>query len=139
MVSGVCNITKRRVVVRITVESEFELSLFQVMGVTSSTCMLECEHAVDEISQTGSWTSRNRQEKLILTLMPVYYINEPLTMEDIAIAKKSWINIFNDRELQESKVVIISEGGYTSKLHMFQDLFYKRLFDVHPVSCIISF
>lgn len=105
-------------------------------------------------------------EDLLDMLMPVYYISEPLTNEDLDIAFLSWqfilqnnipkaFNLKDGKELLEksynsrsgSMSSQSSKGGQSrtgataktgdtgpTAVMTFYELFYSRLFDVHPLA-----
>ena len=72
-------------------------------------------------------------------LFPVYFVDEPLTVEEVALASHSWELIGDDLSPQWLKMK--TEGAaqtvkYRGCQEWFQTIFYERLFDVHPVSLI---
>ena len=69
-------------------------------------------------------------------MLPVYYRSEKLTPSEISLAKNTWDNISNDKS--PAYVVNIADPDFHKKyptcIDWFTDLFYGRLFDIHPVS-----
>jgi hemoglobin-like flavoprotein len=86
-------------------------------------------------SNEREYTILKADEILTVTLMlPVYYIDEPVTIMDIELATISWNMIVNDTSPRYAKYK--SEGliDQPSCLSWFYVSFYERLFDVHPLS-----
>ena len=72
-------------------------------------------------------------EESIKLVLPMYYSDEPIVLEEVCVAKFTWHLVLND----QSPVFLSrkSESGfhYQSCVSFFYDSFYTRLFDVHPV------
>jgi hypothetical protein len=69
-------------------------------------------------------------------MLPVYYTSVSLTAADVAIAKRTWEYVTQDTApVYVSKLVEVVGFGkmYPTCLDWFTDLFYSRLFDIHPV------
>lgn len=69
-------------------------------------------------------------------MMPVYFCDDPVTLQEMSIAKLTWNMIL----LNESPVFIHRKSTepperfhYDSCVAFFYDTFYLRLFDVHPL------
>lgn len=108
------------------------------MGVAESNCnSIRCNDIINDTTSMRSWSRYQNDEAIIRIMMPVYYIKDTLTLDEILMAKSSWENILNgvSKDFYNYKAKCRFEDfSYISPLEWFQDLFYKRLFDVHPVS-----
>jgi hypothetical protein len=101
---------------------------------------------------TNSITRRLIQTELIQAIMPHYYVDEELSYTDKKLALSSWNLILKNhapayvtsktKSLQSSDIVggeaivavdAAALGEEASAIAMFYNLFYKRLFEVHPV------
>jgi len=71
---------------------------------------------------------------IVKLMMPVYYTEESVESSDIEIAKQKWDKILNDNAPEFVINRDKPDFEYTSCMIMFYDSFYRRLFDVHPVS-----
>lgn len=87
------------------------------------------------ISRTEPMYIGKSEKELVNIMMPVYYLhNEPITEYDLSIAKETW-NMILDNTAPGFKALKGTEGfNYSSSIMMFYDVFYERLFDVHPLS-----
>lgn len=65
-------------------------------------------------------------------VMPLYYTTDPVTPDDLALAKKSWNLIVNDESQAWLKAKQDPNFTEISCLSHFYTVFYGRLFDVHP-------
>ena len=69
---------------------------------------------------------------------PLYYTTDPVTDQDVALAKSIWSSILDDTATSFQNIAqSTSEENvpqYSSCMVMFYNLFYERLFDIHPVS-----
>ena len=77
--------------------------------------------------------SKKSLRDVVAVMMPVYYTEVPVSPEDLTLANANWEMILDDT----SPVFIdISNRGsnLSSCIMFFYDTFYRRLFDVHPVS-----
>jgi hypothetical protein len=71
-------------------------------------------------------------------MLPVYYNPSSMTAAEVALAKESWQRVENDTSpiyLEKIKSTTFMKAFTTCK-DWFCDVFYERLFDVHPVSKI---
>lgn len=72
------------------------------------------------------------QAEIVALMMPVFYIEEPITKEEIGLAKQSWGTITDD-----SAPGFVALKGTPdcppSCIIYFFDSFYNRLFDIHPM------
>ena len=72
-------------------------------------------------------------KEVVAVMMPVYYTEDGVSTEDFALAQANWEMILDDT----SPVYLeLKKNGteMSSCIMFFYDTFYKRLFDVHPVS-----
>lgn len=79
---------------------------------------------------SSSISSSLTPDACIRLLMPVYYLDDEVTVEDIAEAVKPWNCIVKN---ESEKYVRAFDAGKTkapSCLSWFYETFYKRLFDV---------
>ena len=69
-------------------------------------------------------------------MFPVYYNPAALTAAEIATAKKAWDIIELDRSVVylEKLHSTTFQKAFPNSKDWFCDIFYERLFDVHPVS-----
>ena len=85
-------------------------------------------------SQHDGARSIGRSEAEIVNLMmPIYYIDLEVTVEDIERASLVWQMIINDTAPMFVALKGTADFEYQSSTMMFFDLFYNRLFDIHPV------
>ena len=71
-------------------------------------------------------------KEVVSFMMPLYYTEEPVTPQDIALATANWEMILDDSS--PAYVDIQNRGSELSSCIMFfYETFYRRLFDVHPV------
>lgn len=70
--------------------------------------------------------------ELMQLLLPVWYSLEPLTIEEISLARASWNLILKDTSEEFQRMKGTPDFEYSSAVVWFFDTFYKRFFDVHP-------
>lgn len=100
------------------------------MGNVQNACTAEAY--ADIIDPSGTWRSENKD--IVRILMPVYYVADPITPEELDLVKLSWRLILE--QTAPNYVENVYSGKpfpYESCAHWFHTLFYKRLFDTHPV------
>lgn len=73
------------------------------------------------------------EKEVVKLMMPVYFLQADITLEERKIASNSW-----DLILNEKSPYFLSRRGqpdfpYNSCVTFFYDSFYLRLFDVHPL------
>jgi hypothetical protein len=68
-------------------------------------------------------------------MLPVYYSSDGMTAAEVAMAKVSWDNIANDTSpVYLEKLTSTSFArAYPTCTDWFLEVFYERLFDIHPV------
>lgn len=75
-------------------------------------------------------------QEIVRLMMPVWFTDRPTTLEDVKIGKESWELVLNDKA--PGFLHCREQGGgnfeHPTAISMFYDTFYKRLFDVHPLS-----
>lgn len=99
---------------------------------------MSCMAVNETITPTKDWITENSE--VVKILMPVYYLQDPITPHDIEIALQTWRHVLD--QTAPNYVAHVNSGEtfpYESCAHWFHTLFYQRLFDVHPVRSIISF
>ena len=71
-------------------------------------------------------------------MLPVYYTAEALTKDEVKLAKTSWEHIANDTSHVYLDKITSSTfvKTYPTCQDWFLDVFYERVFDVHPVNPI---
>ena len=71
----------------------------------------------------------------IKALMPVYYLPDTVTHADAAIVNKTWKIIqSNDTPGRDVMLTLTGCAPDTDGATLFKSLYFKRLFDVHPLS-----
>ena len=84
------------------------------------------------ISNDGASIGRSEAE-IVNLMMPIYYVDQEVTTDDVAHAKVGWQMIINDTAPMFVELKGTENFHYRSSTMMFFDLFYNRLFDIHPV------
>jgi hypothetical protein len=82
-----------------------------------------------------SWSFKRGDESIVKLMLPVYYDSSTLSKEEVQAAKSSWDVIENDNSKvykEKIKSSTFTKAFPTCK-DWFSDLFYERLFDVHPL------
>ena len=67
-------------------------------------------------------------------LMPVYFLDDDPTPEDVEIASMKWNLIIDDKSTHFHRKKGMPGYHQASCIMLFYDSFYQRLFDIHPVS-----
>jgi hypothetical protein len=73
--------------------------------------------------------------------MPVYFTNDTIREEHAMILKSTWLHISQNTAplFHKSKIILSAEDfPYENAMDWFGKIFYRRLFDIHPVSPIIT-
>jgi hypothetical protein len=86
-------------------------------------------------SRSRSWQwSRSTDTAVCKLMLPVYYIEEPLTRTELELAKNSWKLI--DENLARSYVQLKTQEGceFSTCSDWFCEVYFGRLFDVHPLA-----
>lgn len=86
-------------------------------------------------STNGPVKNLHKSEHEIVKLMfPLYYSSQNITKDEHQMALASWEAILNDK----SEEFLANKGTpgfeYSSCVIFFYDMFYTRLFNVHPMS-----
>jgi hypothetical protein len=85
-------------------------------------------------ASSGDVLAKNEQQ-IVNLMMPVYFNMEELTDEELALAASCWNLILNDKSEYFTNVLRKKKDfKHTSCIAYFYDIFYLRLFDVHPMS-----
>jgi hypothetical protein len=68
-------------------------------------------------------------------MLPVYYTAEAISKDEVLLAKESWDNIANDTSpaYLEKLTSTSFARAYPTCTDWFLDVFYDRVFDIHPV------
>jgi hypothetical protein len=68
-------------------------------------------------------------------MLPVYYTTETLNKDDIKLAENSWNYVANDTSpiYIEKLTSTTFAHAYPTCKDWFLEVFYDRLFDIHPV------
>ena len=87
---------------------------------------------------------RISRDDICKLVYPLYYTTEPVTDEDISLAKSIWNSILDNSAATFQRHLRKSSNGDTTNTEenilfpscmvMFYSYFYERLFDIHPVS-----
>ena len=75
-------------------------------------------------------------------MMPVYYIDKPMGDDILAMAKKSWNTISSDTSRHFHKMKRENPeqmAEYDNCLTYFNIMFFKRLFDIHPMAQVLFY
>ena len=72
-------------------------------------------------------------EESIKLVMPMYYSEEAIELEEVCAAKFTWHLVLNDEAPEFLSRKRKAGFQYRSCVSFFYDSFYTRLFDVHPV------
>ena len=85
------------------------------------------------ISKHDAGSIGRSEAEIVNLMMPIYYVDQEVTIDDIAHAKIGWQMIINDTAPMFVQLKGTENFHYRSSTTMFFDLFYNRLFDIHPV------
>ena len=88
----------------------------------------------EQANMSAVYAKRSTLKEVVAIMMPIYYTDALVTPEDFVLASDNWDNmILND---QSPVYLEMKRNGseYSSCVVFFYETFYKRLFDVHPVS-----
>ncbi len=72
-------------------------------------------------------------EEIVALLMPVYFVEEAPTSEDITMATQKWSLVIDDKSPHFKRKKGTPGYEQPSCIMLFYDSFYDRLFDIHPV------
>lgn len=75
-----------------------------------------------------------KREELVKIMLPVYFVDEEMTDQEIKLVDDNWSAILYDSTLVYKEKRQDPTFTYNSAATYFFALFYNRLFDVHPVS-----
>lgn len=96
---------------------------------------------LSQLSRDNHGHINSSERDIVALMMPIYYVECVVTNADIEIARNNWQMIVNNTAspfLDQLKIHDVPEGTnehhrYQSALTMFFDMFYIRLFDIHPM------
>jgi hemoglobin-like flavoprotein len=88
-----------------------------------------------------SSSSSSHLNEIVLFLMPMYYISSSITNRDLHLSQLSWNQILSNKSSEFIKKCQIN-SEFDEKYHQnccqwFTDLFYERLFDIHPLAKVL--
>lgn len=73
-------------------------------------------------------------DHIIKVMLPVYYDDSPITDEEYHLALNSWDLILQDKISSFQTLKEDPKFIYSNSKMYFCDLYYKRLFDIHPLA-----
>lgn len=84
---------------------------------------------------------KKRYDELLQMMMPVYYIDKVMEDTTLALAKKSWNTIQTDtaRHFNKMRREKPELEKYENCISYFNDIFFVRLFDVHPMAQVLFY
>jgi hemoglobin-like flavoprotein len=90
------------------------------------------------VSSSTSSVSYSNLNDLEILLMPTYFISTSITIRDLQVCQTSWNQILSNQSREFIKQCQINPD-FSLKYHKnccqwFTDLFYERLFDIHPLA-----
>lgn len=97
----------------------------------------EAENGGEKVSTKKNIRFSDSHVALLGLMMPVYYMKEDLTRDDVDVARVSWQLVLGDPIDGEVNPYFLerkAEIGYPSTVSWFFDTFYKRFFDIHPTA-----
>jgi len=84
-------------------------------------------------SKSGQVVNLKKSEEEVVKLMfPVYYCDDMLTTEENILVERAWNLILTDGALGYRLKAERPDFAHTTSIAYFYELFYNRLFDVHP-------
>ncbi len=84
---------------------------------------------------SSAHTLHQNEQQIVNLMMPVYFNMAEITDAELALAASSWNLILNDKSDYFTNVLRKQpDFKYTSCISYFYDIFYQRLFDVHPMA-----
>ncbi len=72
---------------------------------------------------------KKSEEEVIKLMFPVYYCDDMLTTEEDILVERAWNLVLTDSALGFR---LKAQRSHSSCIAYFYELFYNRLFDVHP-------
>lgn len=91
-------------------------------------------------SQANQEQMKKRYDELLQMMMPVYYIDKPMEPEALTLAKKTWESISKDSS-RHFTAMKKGDPAFSKKyercIDYFNDIFFIRLFDVHPLAKVL--
>ena len=87
----------------------------------------------------GASSIGRSEAEIVNLMMPIYYVDLEVTVEDISRAQVGWQMIIDDSAPMFVTLRGTEGFSYQSSTMMFFDIFYNRLFDIHPVRTFSSF
>jgi hypothetical protein len=112
------------------------------MGGSISTSSIS-ERISMSYTERGKDNMGRSEKEIVALMMPIYYVDIEVTNADIDLARNNWQMIIENTAtpfLDGKKLARNSNEGlgtsakeYPSSLSMFFDVFYLRLFDIHPM------
>ena len=84
--------------------------------------------------EKGSKTEHGGVDPIVSLIMPVFYTKEVLTTEELSAATQCWKMIADNSSAHFDAMKASGEVKFDTCLELYSDIFYHRLWDVHPVS-----
>jgi hemoglobin-like flavoprotein len=81
--------------------------------------------------------TKKRYDELLQMMMPVYYIDKPMDSEMLSMAKKTWESVAKDTGRHFKQLKKDPAFKYEKCLDYFNEIFFVRLFDVHPMAKVL--
>ncbi len=75
-------------------------------------------------------------------MMPVFYIDKEMSAEQLTLARKSWNSISTDTSRHFNalrKKPDFDSKAYPTCISYFNEMFFQRLFDVHPMARVLFY
>lgn len=76
---------------------------------------------------------------LLKLMLPVWYTNDVLSIEDVCIAKSVWSQILDDTSPAFLRLKGTCGFPYKSAVVWFFDMFFSRFFDMYPTYVIYAY
>ncbi len=94
------------------------------------------EGSVHKSKRTANSLQKNLQD-VVRLMMPVFYSSDNITDEELTAAQRSWEMILNNTApafVEKRKSDSEFRMKFTTCIMYFAEVFYARLFDVHPMA-----
>lgn len=105
-------------------------------GFVSSTKPLRLyEGSSEPLKSSGLGKAHPEYATLVKLMLPVYYVPDPLTDEQLTLATTVWKAVLNNEAPRYQKQCRDDSfaSEYPTALEFFTVTFFRRLFDIHPI------